>query len=90
MQLERKKTKEIYILDFKDAMTSGCCTATRGVSFIWNDVIMVTESSLIRNCTVVRTTYSEFTINEHYDIVDGEWKAFLESQKLGIDMNEHD
>lgn len=82
--MERKKTNEVYILHFDDAVKAGQSWSTRGTSFFWEDVVKVTESTLIRNCTVVKTTYDEFTINEHYELVDGEWKAFLDRKKLGI------
>lgn len=82
--MERKKSNEIYVLDFEKAHREGKVTSTRGTSFLWCDVVQVSESSIFRNATVVKTIYTEFTINEHFDLVDGEWKSFLERDKLGI------
>lgn len=85
--MERKKTNEIYIFDFKTAMEVGRSTGTRGTSFLWDDVVHITESKVFSNCTSVKTVYTEFTINEQFDVVDGEWNAYIIRQKLGINTN---
>lgn len=90
MILERKKTNEIYILSFDEAVKKGCSYSTRGVSFFWNDVVMLSESTIFRNCTVVKTTFSEFTINEQFDVIDSEWQSFLNRTSLGITKGEYD
>lgn len=82
--MERKKTNEIYFRSFEDAVKTGVSTATRKVSFFWHDVLNLKESVTIPNCTVVKTESEEFTINEQFDLVDGEWNAFLKREKLGI------
>lgn len=84
--MERKKTNEIYILSFDEAVRANQSWSTRGTSFFWSDVLRVTQSTIFRHCTVVKTTYDEFTINEHFELVDGEWKAFLDRPKLGIEQ----
>lgn len=86
--MERKKTNEIYMLNFDNAIKTGKATATRGVSFFWEDVLKLTESTVIKNCTAVKTTYDEFTINEQFDLVDGEWQSYLKRQSLGIPKHE--
>lgn len=87
---ERKKTKEMYILSFDEAVKKGCSYSTLGVSFFWNDVIMLSESTIFRNCTVVKTTFSEFTINEQFDVMDSEWQSYLNRTSLGITKGEYD
>jgi len=81
--MERKKTNEIYIMNFENAQKTGKSWATRSTSFLWSDVRHLTASTSIPNCTIVYT-FSEFTINEHFDVVDGEWQAYLQRQHLGI------
>lgn len=82
--MERKKTNEVYFLSFEQVAKTGRSHSTRGKSFLWEDVIYLTQSSIIPNCTQVKTVHSEFTINEHFEAVDSEWQAYLIRQKLGI------
>ncbi len=82
--MERKKTNEIYIVSSDIAAQTGTAKAIRGASFLWQDVRHLQASTFFPNCTIVYTTFSEFTINEQFDVVDGEWQSFLKRQHLGI------
>lgn len=90
MELVRKRTNEIYILQFEEAVKKGKSFSTRSVSFFWNDVIMLSASTIFQNCTVIKTSFSEFTINEQFDVVDREWQSFLDRASLGLYNSEHD
>lgn len=82
--MERKRTNEIYVNTFDVAKQTGKSWSTRQKSFLWDEVLDITQSTLFPNCTVIYTKQTEFTINEHFDLVDSEWNAYLMREKLGI------